>query len=136
VRGGVLIFALFSALAAAFAAPSACHGAGSVVKGLSGRLEVPDDREPLTWGRDVFVPLIRDASTAELRLMAVFYNPERPSAIINDRLVYEGGTVDGQKVVDIGRSHVILLGEVGEIRLEIAGVPGLTDDREDVPTKR
>lgn len=130
-------FLLLAALISAGFSPVPSAAAEGGAGGLSGRLEVPDDRKPLTWGRDVFVPLVRDAAATELRLMAVFYNAERPSAIINDRLVYEGGIVDGQKVVDIGRSHVILLGEVGEIRLEIAGVPGLTaDDGGDVPANR
>lgn len=87
---------------------------------------------PLAWGKDPFVPLVAPEAAVKagkpvagqaLRLTAVFFGSLRPSAIINDRIVYVGGTVDGQKVVDIGRTHVILHGVSGRVRLDMAGTP-------------
>ncbi|MBI5885556.1 MAG: hypothetical protein HZB85_03120 [Deltaproteobacteria bacterium] len=40
-----------------------------------------------------------------------FSMPHQPfftSAIINECIVYKGGVIDGQKIVDIGKTHVIL----------------------------
>ncbi|MBI4948543.1 MAG: hypothetical protein HY955_00155 [Deltaproteobacteria bacterium] len=105
--------------------------AGAAEESLSLRNALPETKaEPLAWGRDPFVPEVRVSgpSTApqqELRLKAVFYNETRPSAIINENIVYRGSLIGGQKIVDIGRTHVILQGENGSIRLELTEVPEL-----------
>ncbi|MFQ5464983.1 MAG: hypothetical protein ACE5EI_03555 [Thermodesulfobacteriota bacterium] len=124
------------AAAAALAAlvPAERAGAGERVTpggSLSHTLKVPGPATPgLRWGRDIFAPLVKDVSKGpDVRLTAIFYNAERPSAIVNDRIVYKGSDLDGQKVVDIGKTHVILLGESGTTRLEIAGVPEFPDAR-------
>ena len=84
------------------------------------------------WGKDPFVPLVvqqaevkdkKQGTGQVLRLTAVFFSDVRPSAIVNDKIVYVGGIVDGQKIVDIGRTHVILHGVSGRVRLDIAGGP-------------
>ncbi len=122
---------------AAIAALAAVPGTGGTVptpneagESLSHVMELPENRgsAAANWGRDIFVPLLKGIESApELRLSAIFFNTERPSALINDTLVHKGSLVGGQKVVDIGRTHVILQGNIGTIRLEIAGVPELED---------
>jgi len=100
---------------------------------LSYRTELPAspvERHGLAWGKDPFVPGLKAGArgeAAEVKLTAVFYNRENPSAIINDRIIYRGSLVSGQKVIDIGMTHVILQGENGPIRLELAEIPELRD---------
>lgn len=116
-------------LAVVFGAATAQCGQES----LSYLGKVPSSRPaPLAWGKDPFVPLVAPEAAVKagkpvagqvLRLTAVFFGSLRPSAIINDRIVYVGGTVEGQKVVDIGRTHVILHGVSGRVRLDMAGTP-------------
>lgn len=80
----------------------------------------------MEWGKDPFVPALKAiAQSPELKLTAIFFNQKRSSAIIDDRIVYKGSEIKGQKVIDIGRTHVILQGDAGTFRLEIAGVPGV-----------
>lgn len=97
---------------------------------LSYRLQLPPERgsRALSWGKDPFVPAIQAAGTAaDLKLTAVFYNAQNPSAIVNDRIVYRGSFVSGQKVIDIGSTHVILHGDRGRLRLELSETPELQD---------
>jgi hypothetical protein len=74
------------------------------------------------WGRDPFMPTSREGGASEgLVLNAIFFSPSAmPSAIINNTIVYKGGVIAGQKVIDIEEGHVILQGEKGQIRLEIS----------------
>jgi hypothetical protein len=106
-------------------APAVGPKAASAEEPLSFRGALPPTGPPaLKWGKDPFVPLLRQATGApELRLKAILYNDTNPSAIVNDAIVYRGSAVAGQKIIDIGKTHVILQGESGTIRLEIAGVP-------------
>lgn len=91
----------------------------------------PTKPASIAWGKDPFVALVvsrqgvKAATKQDLLLTAIFYNKTKPSAIINGRIVYTGSVVFGQKVIDIGRTHVILQGESGTARLEIAGIPEL-----------
>lgn len=94
----------------------------------------PTKGATVAWGKDPFSPLVKHVVIQgqqaapvgpALKLTAVFYNNVRPSALINDRIVYKGSVVYGQKVIDIGKTHVILQGESGSTRLEIAGIPEL-----------
>ncbi|MBI2400839.1 MAG: hypothetical protein HYV23_07280 [Deltaproteobacteria bacterium] len=97
---------------------------------LSYRLQMPPDRgaRALSWGKDPFVPAIQAPATAiDLKLTAVFYSAQNPSAIVNDRIVYRGSLVRGQKVIDIGSTHVILQGDRGRLRLELSEIPELQD---------
>lgn len=100
---------------------------------LSYRLLMPPDRgsRTLNWGKDPFVPAVvvqGPAGTAiDLKLTAVFYSAQNPSAIVNDRIVYRGSFVKGQKVIDIGSTHVILQGDRGRLRLELSEIPELQD---------
>lgn len=89
----------------------------------------PTKAVPVPWGRDPFVPLISDVTAPDMALTAIFYNQKRPSAIINGMIVYEGSSVNGQKVIDIKKTHVILHGVSGRIRIALAGLPGLTDGK-------
>lgn len=116
-------------LAAAF---NAAGGASFAEESLSLRNPLPETKaEPLAWGRDPFIPEVRASGgpstgpAQELKLKAVFYNETRPSAIINEHIVYKGSLLGGQKIVDIGRTHVILQGENGVVRLELADMPEL-----------
>ena len=77
------------------------------------------------WGRDLFVPLVNGAGSAKMKLTAIFFNNESPSAIINGDIVYEESVVAGQKIVDIAKTHVILQGISGRIVLEIASLSTL-----------
>lgn len=95
---------------------------------LSGTLELPRTTgAPVEWGRDPFVPLVKKVAAPDTVLKAVIYNPENPSAIINGHIVYVGSEIGGQKVIDIGRTHVILQGEYGRVRLEISETPERAD---------
>jgi hypothetical protein len=107
-------------------------GFGGAEEGsLSYTLQLPPARTPaIVWGRDPFVPLIADMEAPDMLLTAIFYHTERPSAIINADIVYVGSTVNGQKVIDIGKTHVILQGVSGRTRLEIVGLPEYTDAHE------
>ncbi len=89
---------------------------------ISYMLEIPATEAPLaSWGRDIFVPPSAKGGTGapELKLTAIFFSRARPSAIINNSIVYRGSSLDGQKVIDIGEGHVILEGAKGQLRLEI-----------------
>lgn len=98
---------------------------------LSYRLQMPPDRgalQSLSWGKDPFVPAVQGGGNlTEHKLTAIFYNAQNPSAIINDRIVYRGSVVRGQKVIDIGVTHVILQGDRGRSRLELSEIPELQD---------
>jgi hypothetical protein len=97
---------------------------------LSHTGKLPQTNRPaLSWGRDIFVPLVKDAvGVPQMRLKAVFFSGKRPSAIINDKIVYKGSLLEGQKVIAIGKSHVILQGKSGTIRLELDTIPELSHD--------
>lgn len=106
----------------------ACVTFASELESLSYRMELPKDEKPVVeWGRDPFVPLVGGFAGPDLRLSAIFYNATNPSAIINDTIVYEGGTIEGQKVIDIAKTHVILQGTTGRTTIEITAVPELRD---------
>lgn len=94
---------------------------------LSYRGKLPATRLPsMEWGKDPFAPAMKtEAQSPEFKLTAIFFNEKRSSAIIDDRIVYKGSEIKGQKIIDIGRTHVILQGDAGTFRLEIAGVPGV-----------
>lgn len=97
--------------------------AASAAESLSTTLELPKTRPaPLKWGRDPFVPLVKGSASADLALSAIIYSKDNPSAIINGLILYRGSTVKGQKIIDIGPTHVILHGEGGRTRLEITSV--------------
>ena len=104
--------------------------AGAGTDALSYRLQLPPDRgsRALSWGKDPFVPAVQGGGNlTEHKLTAIFYNAQNPSAIINDRIVYRGSVVRGQKVIDIGVTHVILHGDRGRLRLELSETPELQD---------
>ncbi|MBI5238659.1 MAG: hypothetical protein HY887_09625 [Deltaproteobacteria bacterium] len=96
---------------------------------LSLRIELPPQALGIrAWGRDPFIPLAgKTGMEPGLKLTAIFYNTEKPSAIVNGSIVYAGSAVAGQKVIDIGRTHVILQGEKGPVRLDISGLVEIKD---------
>ncbi|MBI5469384.1 MAG: hypothetical protein HY891_09665 [Deltaproteobacteria bacterium] len=113
------------ALAAAFCLLFITNTSKGESLSYAGKLP-PTRSLPLAWGKDPFVPALKvTGAPPDLRLTAIFYNPRNPSAIINDRIVYIGGVVKGQKVIDIGRTHVILQGENGQVKIQMADVPEL-----------
>lgn len=74
------------------------------------------------WGRDPFrLPTATQTAGPALKLKAIFFNNENPSAIIDNLIVYRGGEIKGHKVIDIGHTHVILQGEYGRVRLDLSG---------------
>lgn len=81
----------------------------------------------IKWGRDPFMQAGKTSAPLDMRLTAIFYNAESPSAIINGRIVYRGSEVSGQKVIDIGSTHVILQTSAGRIRLDMTGAPEFHD---------
>lgn len=120
---------LIFAAAVALLIPVLAHA--SPGKSLSYRLSVPDSGQghAIGWGKDPFVPALagEGRQAVDLKLSAVFYSSANPSAIVNDRIVYRGSLVAGQKVVDIGVTHVILQGDRGRLRLELSEIPELHD---------
>lgn len=46
--------------------------------------------------------------TKALKLQLIVWDEENPSAVINGRIVHQGDDVDGARVTEISRSHVIL----------------------------
>src|SRR3989338_8420117 len=123
--GLIRTFKIVSTAAFLFLASDASAGD---IGSLSGTLELPrTSPAPPLWGRDPFRPLIRKIAAPDTVLKAIFYNPQRPSAIINGHIVYIGSEVGGQKVIDIGRAHVILQDESGRVRLEISDIPEIGD---------
>lgn len=118
--------------ALAFAALTLPLTAAAALDALSYRLQMPPDRgsRALSWGKDPFVPAVQGApagTAVDLKLTAIFYSAQNPSAIVNDRIVYRGSFVKGQKVIDIGSTHVILQGDRGRLRLELSEIPELQD---------
>jgi len=78
------------------------------------------------WGKNPFTVRLGEPGQRQdmpLTLSAIFYNPQRPSAIINERIVYIGNEIEGQKIVDIGKTHVILQWKGRKKRLDINSGP-------------
>ncbi len=120
VSGALLFLFILSVASTVAFAQTASEREGS----LSITGEVPSTKiERLPWGRDLFAPLIRGAKAPPLRLKAIFYNKKNPSAIIDGSIVYRGSTIKGFRVVEITESHVLLRGEAGLLKLEIAALP-------------
>ena len=84
------------------------------------------------WGRDPFVPIIGERFMS-MKLTAIIYNDKKPAAIVNNKIIYVGDSVDGQKVVDITKQYVILRGMDGSYKLEIDSSPGQTYDIKKTP---
>ena len=84
----------------------------------------------MPWGRDPFIPLLGDrfGTPANLRLTAIIYNDKKSSAIINNKILYVGDSVEGQKVIDITKQYVILRGMGGSYKLEIDSIMGRSYD--------
>lgn len=77
------------------------------------------------WGRDPFVPIVGERFVS-MKLTAIIYNDKKPAAIVNNKIIYVGDSVDGQKVVDITKQYVILRGMSGSYKLEVGSSPGQT----------
>ncbi|TAN61813.1 hypothetical protein EPN18_05930 [bacterium] len=106
---------------------SLCHAVESITE----TAELPRAKRPSApWGKDPFVPLVSATSTHNgLKLSAIFYNSTKPSAIINGNIVSVGSIITGQKVIAIDKTHVILQGETGKVRLDIASAPEPDDEK-------
>lgn len=82
----------------------------------------------LSWGKDPFVSPIKDGKGAvmpsSLKLSAILYAKDKPSAIINKDIVYIGDVIDGQKIVDIKKGYVILQNKMETYKLEINKISG------------
>jgi len=75
------------------------------------------------WGRDPFVPIVGERFVS-MKLTAIIYNDKKPAAIVNNKIIYVGDSVDGQKVVDITKQYVILRGVNGSYKLEVGNTSG------------
>ncbi|MFQ5586517.1 MAG: hypothetical protein ACE5GF_06825 [Thermodesulfobacteriota bacterium] len=73
----------------------------------------------IKWGRDPFQPLVSHPVDIGLKLSAVIYNREKPSAIIGNEVLYVGDRIDDFKIIAIGENYVILRGVGGRVRLDI-----------------
>ncbi len=92
------------------------------VESLSRTRAVPEsDKVEFRWGRDPFVPIVDTGGPPGLQLKAVFFNKQRPSAIIGEKILYRGDSIDDLKVIDIGKDYVILRGEGADLRLTLEG---------------
>lgn len=82
------------------------------------------------WGRDPFVALTgkRAGGTVDLKLTAIIYNNRKPSAIVNNKIIYIGDSIDGQKVIDITKQYVILRGIGGTYKLGMDSAKGQSYD--------
>jgi hypothetical protein len=60
------------------------------------------------WGRNPFTLAKGVTSLAGLNLMGILWDKDFPQAIINDKIVVVGDVVDGNKVIEIQRDHVIV----------------------------
>jgi len=81
---------------------------------------------PTPWGRDPFIPVTgvkEGIKRRDLRLSAIIYSEKRPSAIIDNKIVYIGDIIDGQKIVDIKQEYVILQTGNRPYRLELESSP-------------
>ncbi|MFQ5900375.1 MAG: hypothetical protein ACE5IH_02335 [Thermodesulfobacteriota bacterium] len=94
------------------------------------RVITPARESNLPWGKNPFLPPSEDrirmgaksTNLKGLRLSAIIYNKKNPSAIINQRIVYVGDTIEDQKVVDIKESYVILQSNDKSYRLELKSI--------------
>lgn len=80
------------------------------------------------WSKDPFVPPFipktelqqtKAEHLPDLELTSILYNDTRSAAIINGRLVHGGDLVQGNKILDIQRTHVILGDNYKRFRLEL-----------------
>jgi hypothetical protein len=82
------------------------------------------------WGRDPFVVLTvkKAEDTVALKLTAIIYNNRKPSAIVNNKIIYIGDSIEGQKVIDITKQYVILRGMGSTYKLGMEGAKGQSYD--------
>lgn len=87
---------------------------------------VAEQSEVLQWGRDPFaLPVEENANGLnvifgrDLRLSAIINGPGRGVAIINNRILREGDTIEGVQVVEILSDRVMLNDESGYRELRI-----------------
>ena len=111
---------------------SSIFAQGNVKESLSelNRILPSKKKAAVPWGRDPFVALTGDGfgRPANLKLTAIIYNNKKPSAIVNNKIIYIGDSVDGQKVIDITKQYVILRGISGAYKLEIGSTEGHSYD--------
>jgi hypothetical protein len=80
--------------------PSSAPGSAEVT---SGDVAPPQDDAPTS---PRLAPVAAAPGTGELRLNAISQRDGRPLALINDRLVFEGDSFDGVKILRIGEAEV------------------------------
>jgi hypothetical protein len=87
---------------------------------------VAKQNEVLQWGRDPFALPMEENSNGlnvvfgrDLRLSAIINGPGRGVAIINNRILREGDTIEGVQVVEILSDRVMLNDESGHRELRI-----------------
>lgn len=77
----------------------------------------------LQWGRDPFVLPSRSgvagSETGEFHLSAIIYRSGGGVAIINDKILRTGDTIEGNQITEILEDRVILQGPSGEKELRV-----------------
>jgi hypothetical protein len=78
----------------------------------------------LQWGRDPFVLPSQSTGTVsepegEYHLSAIIYRSGRGVAIINNKILRKGDTIEGRQITEILEDRVILQGPLGEKELRV-----------------
>ena len=78
----------------------------------------------LQWGRDPFVlpsqsTGMRLEAEGEFHLSAIIYRSGRGVAIINNKILRKGDTIEGRQITEILEDRVILQGPSGEKELRV-----------------
>jgi hypothetical protein len=78
----------------------------------------------LQWGRDPFALPSQSAGTGiatdgEFHLSAIIYRAGRGVAIINNKILRKGDTIEGRRITEILEDRVVLQGAAGEKELRV-----------------
>ncbi len=78
----------------------------------------------LQWGRDPFAlpsqsPGAGIATDGEFHLSAIIYRAGRGVAIINNKILRKGDTIEGRRIAEILEDRVVLQGAAGEKELRV-----------------
>lgn len=95
---------------------------GSPKEFIPGPRKAPKGSHAL-WGRNPFLPketsLEEGSLSLQLVLTGIAWDPKKPRAVINDRIVGIGSVVEGNKVVVIEKNRVVLNDGVSDFELRI-----------------
>ncbi len=78
---------------------------------LSGFSKLAEEGKKIEFVRDPFSTKMTEKITSpsrNLSLSGIVWDPQNPTAIINDRIVAVGGDIEGNTVLDIKENRVVL----------------------------